>query len=221
LDLYGGDQQLAVTLARPAPQVDVAVFARATRRSEEELRADLDTRIKALDPEIAALVAAVLSEDILDRFCRWPAAQQRHGAVRHGLLAHSLRVACIAERLSEAYGPNGLAHDRDVVIAALLLHDVGKVHTLPAVAGAPLPTGAAECDHVTRSVLMVQAAATRAQCRLPFERLARLTHAILGHHGRREWGAAVEPQTSDAWLVHLADLAESRLWDWSNEEAQP
>jgi 3'-5' exoribonuclease len=166
------------------------------------------------------LVRAVLSDDVLDRFCRWPAAQQRHGAVRHGLLAHSLSVVCIATQLGETYGPDGLKHDRDIVIAASLLHDVGKIYTLPAVAGAPLPEGATECDHVTRSVLMVQDAA-RAQSLLPPERLGKLTHAILGHHGRKEWGAAVEPQSAEAWLVHLADLAESRLWDWSNEEARP
>jgi hypothetical protein len=28
----------------------------------------------------------------------------------------------------------------------------------------------------------------------------------------------VEPQTVEAWLVHLADLAEAQLWQWSTEE---
>ncbi|MGH3630624.1 MAG: hypothetical protein ACRDRL_24690, partial [Sciscionella sp.] len=52
-------------------------------------------------------------------------------------------------------------------------------------------------------------------------RLDNLLHAILAHHGRQEWGAACEPHTVEAWLVHLADLAESRLWAFSNEKAEP
>lgn len=30
-----------------------------------------------------------------------------------------------------------------------------------------------------------------------------------------------EPHTVEAWLVHLADLAEYRLWAHSNEDAVP
>jgi 3'-5' exoribonuclease len=68
--------------------------------------------------------------------------------------------------------------------------------------------------------VMVHAGAARSEPGLDAPCVERLTHAILAHHGRKEWGAPVEPQTVEAWLVHLADLAESRLWDWSNEEEE-
>ncbi len=220
VDLFGGERQLCVTRTRPAPHIDPIVFARATRRSLDDLRPELDTRIARLSSDLGNLVRSVLSGDTLERFCEWPAAQIRHGAVRHGLLAHALLVAEIAERLAEAYGPHGLPHDSELVVAASLLHDVGKIWTLPAVAGGAPPEGAHECDHVTRTVLVVERAAAHAEPAIAPERLARLTHAILAHHGRKEWGAAVEPQTAEAWLVHLADLAESCLWNWSDQEAR-
>jgi 23S rRNA maturation-related 3'-5' exoribonuclease YhaM len=49
-------------------------------------------------------------------------------------------------------------------------------------------------------------------------RLEPLRHIVLAHHGRPEWGAPCEPHTVEAWLVHLADVAEARLWGWSDEE---
>jgi 3'-5' exoribonuclease len=35
-------------------------------------------------------------------------------------------------------------------------------------------------------------------------------HAILAHHGRREWGSPVEPDTRLAYIVHTADMLSAR-----------
>jgi 3'-5' exoribonuclease len=164
---------------------------------------------------MATLVSAVLAGDMLEHFCVWPAAHIRHGAVRHGLLEHSLRVALLAERLADGYG-DVLALDRDLVVAACLLHDVGKVYTLPEVPGGAIPEAAFDADHVTRGVLLVHAGAMELDRPLSAARLDRLTHAILAHHGRKEWGAPVEPRTAEALLVHVADYAESRLSAWAS-----
>jgi 3'-5' exoribonuclease len=133
------------------------------------------------------------------------------------MLAHSVRVAQIARLFPGAY-PDGLAHDESLTIATALLHDVGKTQTLPALAGGALPQEASHFDHVTIGVLMVRAAAERTEPRLPPERLEALLHAILARHGRNEWGAPCKPASVEARLVHLADLAESQLWDWSDED---
>lgn len=219
VDPYQGSPQLSVTRARPEPDMDVARFAHGTRRSEAELVAELERRIVGLDAELAALVRTVLSGEVRERFQTWPAAQMHHGAVRRGLLAHTLRVAELASRLAAGYGPNGLPHDGGLLEAACLLHDVGKVYTLPAVAGAALPKEAAQLDHITLGVLIVRSAAGRAEPALAPARLTALIHAVAAHHGRKEWGAPVEPGTAEAWLLHLADYAESRLWGLANEEA--
>lgn len=41
---------------------------------------------------------------------------------------------------------------------------------------------------------------------LPFEFVMKVTHIMLAHHGRREWGSAVEPKTPEAWILHAADM---------------
>ncbi len=221
VDVFNGERQLRITGALTVPDADLGPFVRATRRSLPALLAELDEVSASLDDQMRVLVQSVLCSDVLDDFCTWPAAHHRHGAVRHGLLAHSLRVAELVQRIADAYGLDGLAYDRSLAVAAALLHDIGKLRTLPALAGAVFPATADLYDHVTLSVLAVERAARLLDDPLPAGRLDNLMHAILAHHGRQEWGAAREPHTVEAWLVHLADLAESRLWAFSNEEATP
>jgi 3'-5' exoribonuclease len=197
--------------------VDIALFARSARRPLQDLQDELEALIGETGNEFSPLVSAVLGGENYVRFCEWPAAQSHHGAVRHGLLAHSIRVARLAQQLAVAYGPDMLTYDAELVIAAALLHDVGKICTLPRIAGGPMPEEARQLDHVTMSVLLTRTAAEQVVPRVSETRLANLLHAILAHHGTREWGAPVEPHSVDAWLVHLADLAEARLWEWSEE----
>ena len=77
-----------------------------------------------------------------------------------------------------SYGDDGLAYDQSLVTVACLLHDTGKVYTLPSIAGGFLPEEAHHINQDAYSILIIRAAATQAEP-LPPERLARLTHAIL------------------------------------------
>lgn len=217
MDVFQGTPQLRLAAATAAPEIDIGLFARAARRPLSELQSELERLIDDAGAELAPLVRAVLSGEAYERFCAWPAAQSHHGAVRHGLLAHSIRVARLAQGLADAYGLDMLTHDHELVIAAALLHDVGKVWTLPRIAGGPMPEQARQLDHVTVGVLMTRSAAERLTPGVSDTRLTALLHAILAHHGTREWGAQVEPHSVEAWLTHLADLAEARLWEWSAE----
>jgi len=217
VDQFQCTPQLQLLSATLASDVDIALFARSARRALEDLQDELETLIMDTGSELASLIRAVLSGDVYERFCLWPAAQSHHGAVRHGLLAHSIRVARLTQSLIAGYGPGMLTCDNELVIAAALLHDVGKVWTLPRIAGGPIPEEARQLDHVTMGVLMTRTAAEQVIPRVSDVRLASLLHAMLAHHGSRDWGAPVEPQSVEAWLVHLADLAEARLWAWSGE----
>lgn len=218
---YNGACQLRVTDARPVAGADLAPFALSIHRPLATLLSELDDRVAQLDAALSALVRQVISGETLERFRTWPAAQYKHGAVRHGLLAHSLRVAAIAESTAAVYGPAALPHDRALVTASALLHDIGKTQTLPPIAGSALPTVASYLDHVTLGALMIRSAAEHLDAPLAPERLEALLHIILAHHGRTEWGAPVEPQTVEAWLVHLADYAESRLWCFTEDAPSP
>jgi len=40
-----------------------------------------------------------------------------------------------------------------------------------------------------------------------------ILHAILSHHGQREWGSPVAPHTKLAWLLHTCDQISARMDD--------
>jgi 23S rRNA maturation-related 3'-5' exoribonuclease YhaM len=82
------------------------------------------------------------------------------------------------------------------------------------------PERARYFDHISLGAMMVKSAAERAEPRLSLEEREALLHAMLAHHGQLTWGSPVVPQTAEAWVVHVADYGESRLWAWTNEEAE-
>jgi 3'-5' exoribonuclease len=43
----------------------------------------------------------------------------------------------------------------------------------------------------------------------PIKKSTELFHLILSHHGKREWGAPVEPLMKEAVLIHQSDMVDS------------
>lgn len=221
VDRFNERLQLRLLDLRPTEKLTLDAFVRTTRTPVSAMTDELDQIIASLSPETAQLVKAVLTGEVFERFCTWPAAHTRHGAVRHGLLSHSLRVARIAVALAELeLDKAASACDRDLVVSASLLHDVGKVYTLPSLPGGAIPEESRLADHVTRGVALVLTAAESIQPGPSPNVLQQLTHILLAHHGQRRWGSPVVPRTVEAWLVHLADYCESHLWQWTGEEPE-
>src|SRR5262249_15540464 len=97
--------------------------------------------------------------------------------------------------------------NRGVVIAATILHDIGKLRELEYhPVEARYTKEGRLIGHILMGRDMVREAAHRING-FPEDMLLRLEHAILAHHGKREFGAPVLPQTLEALLVsHIDDL---------------
>ncbi len=72
--------------------------------------------------------------------------------------------------------------------------------------------------HISRSGLVWQKAAEYS----PFPEFYNdeILHAILSHHGLREWGSPVAPATRLAWMLHLCDSISARLNDCDKKESK-
>ena len=169
--------------------------------------ADLDDLVASIaDTPLRTWVAACLPADVRARLAAMPAAVARHGAAVGGLLAHIVRVARAALALAELAGP---AVDRDVLLAAALLHDLGKLEELQPEPGAGLTERGLLVGHVVLGALAAADAAAAAG--LDRARVDAVFHAALAAHGRLEHGAPVVPATIEALLLHQADRAEAAL----------
>lgn len=157
------------------------------------------------DRDLADVVKKLTS---LQDFLYRPAASFRHHAYVHGLLEHSLSVTGNAigfEMLGEVRSGGW---DMDITIAAGLLHDIGKVQEYT-ITGKRLPAQK-ELGHSLMGCEMFSQAAWSSS--VSESTAQRVKHVIASHHGRQEWGAIVEPQSAEAWLIHAMDLADSHMF---------
>jgi 3'-5' exoribonuclease len=161
-------------------------------------------------PALRLLVETILGEH-LSLFKKMPAAQTFHHPYTSGLLEHvwsMTRIACfLAEHYGKYYDRLDPPLSRGVVIAATILHDIGKLRELEYhPVEARYTKEGRLIGHILMGRDMVREAALRIEG-FPEDMLLRLEHAILSHHGKREFGAPVLPQTLEALLVsHIDDL---------------
>jgi len=177
----------------------------------DDLRATLET---FADPYLKDLVRTLLNVH-RDLFTKMPAAKSFHHAYNAGLLEHvwSLTRICgfLADHYRSYYSKLDPPLDRDLVLAAAIVHDIGKLIELtydPFDPGYSIPGQL--IGHVVIGRDMVRDAARRIDG-FPDETLMLLEHAILSHHGKREWGAPVLPLTIEAILVSFADDLDAKL----------
>lgn len=129
----------------------------------------------------------------------WPAALTVHHAYRGGLLEHVLKLAEVGELLAGAYGADG-----DLLLAAAVLHDIGKVQELHYEGATTYSTRGNLVGHIVLGVGMVRDAA-RSIPGFPDDLLTRIEHLIVSHHGSREHGAPVEPMSLEAFIFSAMD----------------
>jgi 3'-5' exoribonuclease len=147
------------------------------------------------------------------QFERVPGSTSGHHAKLGGLLLHTYEVTNIARQTARTMGAARV--NIDLVVAAALLHDVGKVESYEI---GPCGFGFTPCGlllgHVVLGTLMLERRIAAVRERVCSEgQLLDLQHMILSHHGARELGSPVEPMTTEAEILHWADEASAKATD--------
>lgn len=151
------------------------------------------------------------------RFEECPASLTNHHAILGGLLKHTAEVATIARAISRASGADG-----DLVLAGVLLHDVGKVESYRWDTHFEMTDAGTLLGHVVLGAQLLDRAVQQAvspPC--TDEELLLLQHLILSHHGKHEYGAPVLPMTLEAEVLHFADNASAKSASMAEAIANP
>ena len=218
---YG--MQVEVFEARPANDEDDAAdgysfhdLVEGTDRDPEDLWRRLHDCIEKSidDPKLKQLVLTLL-DDNAALFKKMPAATNFHHGYTGGLLEHvwsMTRIAVFASKhYAEYYWRLNPPLNKCVVVAATVLHDIGKLRELDYhPVEAKYTTPGCLIGHVLIGRDMVRDAAKAIDGFDP-ETLLLLEHAILAHHGRREYGAPVLPQTMEALMVSFIDDLDAKM----------
>ena len=178
VERFDGRLQVQVR-AVEAADVDPARLAPAMRRDADELDGFLDfLAAEIAHPQLATLVRGVLGDgEIREGMRLLPAAgADGHHGYAGGLLEHTVGVATLARETAQLH-PRLRA---DLLLAAALLHDVGRVRELGR-GPSFRPTREGELlGHVQLGVRLIDERAASVE---PAVR-AELLHAVAAHHDR-------------------------------------
>ncbi|MGA2229514.1 MAG: HD domain-containing protein [Tepidisphaeraceae bacterium] len=161
---------------------------------------------------LSAIVQAYLEdEELMNNFCRAPAAMNFHHAFIGGLLEHTLNAMEVADAVCNFYP--GL--NRDLVVVGIFLHDIAKTWELSYDCAFSYTDGGQLVGHVVKSAIWVEQKAQKA-AELLGEPIPRplvdvLQHIILSHHGLPEFGAARIPSTPEAIFVHTIENLDAKM----------
>lgn len=210
---FQGQLQLAVTHIRRVnpPQDRLQGFREedcviSSPRSIDEMWSELTTHLQSIrDPHIRVLLSRITADHEAD-LREWPAAQTIHHAYRGGLLEHKLQMADIARHLARAYGAS-----EDIVLAGVLLHDIGKLQELRyEPSGASYTRDGNLVGHIGLGLILVRETINGISG-FPDDLRSQIEHLIVSHHGTRDHGSPVEPRTVEAFILAAVDELDTRI----------
>jgi 3'-5' exoribonuclease len=215
LQIYNTRPQFIVHKLRRMADVEVefADFFPASARNADEMWAELRAIVSAVpNPHLRALLEAFLDDpDISARFRVAPAAKSIHHAFRAGLLEHVLSLLGLARPIAAHYNAaNCNAVDWSLMVAGIVLHDIGKIYELTYERGFAYSTEGQLIGHIAIAMRMVSDK-LRAFPEFPGNLRTLLEHMILSHHGKLEFGSPKVPQFPEALLLHYLDDMDSKM----------
>ena len=208
---YNGKMSYTVERIRPAyPSEGVSLtdFIPTSQIPPETLYEFCLSKIdKMADSELSALVKEIYA-DKKEKMLWQSAAKSVHHNKVGELLWHVARMAKLAGAIADTYS----LLDRDMLLAGVLLHDIGKLEELSTdeMGITDYTKDGYLFGHALLGIELVKKYAEKLS--VSEEKVRCLTHIIASHHGTREFGAISVPATAEAYAVHCIDLIDSRMY---------
>lgn len=170
------------------------------------------------DEKVGSIVR-ILYEKYKDQLLTSGAAKGFHHNYLGGLLYHTYRMVLSAKTLADVY----TSLDRDLLLSATALHDIGKLrelHTDATGRSTYTPEGHL-LGHINIGSEMISEAARETHC--DPEKVTLLKHCILAHHGQLEFGSPKIPSIPEASMLFCLDLMDSRMemFEQSFKDTEP
>ncbi len=211
VDEYQGHKQLRVEKIRgllPEDEVDMTLLTPTTPKDRTLLWEQFQKMIESIaQPFLLSLLRRIFADEaFVKSFCDAPGGKKWHHAYLGGLLEHTLNVATICERMTKLYPQV----DRDLLIAAALLHDIGKVESYTHGPAFEYTDTGRLLGHIVIGSQLV-AEKIKQFPEFPHELEMRLQHLILSHQGALEQASPVVPMMPEGFLLYYADEIDSKM----------
>jgi len=173
----------------------------ATENAQEDLNQFRRILASIQNPWLQRLLQAFWDDqEFVQQLSDAAAAKKWHHEYRGGLIRHCYEMARLAETMCELYPEL----DRDVLLAGVFLHDLGKLAEMSHDLFVDYTTAGKLIGHLQIGCDMAQAKMAAID-NFPDKLRLQLLHLILSHHGELVNGSPVVPKTLEAIVLHHID----------------
>ncbi|MCA8986122.1 MAG: HD domain-containing protein [Planctomycetaceae bacterium] len=212
--LYNGNLQVILTRIDSVPEesVDITQFQAGTSQDVDQLISQLSDYLNSLESQpLRYLMQLYLSdESILAQLKQAPAGIKAHHAYLGGLLEHIVNLMHAGNAIVPFYP----SVNRDLLLAGIFLHDLGKIRELGYDGTFVYSDEGQLIGHLIIGIEMLNeklAHASRDGHDLAEETVLRLKHMIASHHGTYEFGSPKLPMTPEAVVLHHLDNIDAKV----------
>jgi 3'-5' exoribonuclease len=210
VERYQGKLQLNISdVERVDPEkVDPTLFLPTGPHDVNQLWQQLkDLAGQVKNQHLQRLLQSFLADrTFVEQMKQAPAAKSMHHAYLGGLLEHTVSVTRLLGRVCDHYP----RLDRDLLVTAGILHDIGKLEEFSYKLHLDYTDAGRLLGHVVLGVQRVQEKIDKLKGFPPTLSLT-LQHLMVSHHGEYEFGAPKRPKTLEAFALHHADDLDAKM----------
>ena len=208
--LFNGQKELALEQITPVLErdYDLSDFLPHTKYDIEKMYAELRAAVAEVNnPWLKQLLTGIVDDpSVAPRLRRAPAAMTMHHAFIGGLLEHIVSLLGLGAAMSAHY----TELNADLLVAGVILHDIGKIDELRYARAIDYSTEGRLLGHITLGVEFVHER-IKSIAGFPPRLAVLVEHLILSHHGSHEFGSPSLPQTREAIALHFLDDIDSKM----------
>ncbi|MCR5793028.1 MAG: HD domain-containing protein [Lachnospiraceae bacterium] len=190
-------------------EYDPEEYMPCTKKDKDAMFEELLGFVKSVkETNLRKLLESFFVEDaeFIKMFKGHSAAKSVHHGFIGGLLEHTLGVTRLCDYMAGAYP----VLNRDLLIAAAIFHDIGKVREISAFPENDYTDDGQLLGHIYMGAEMI-GERVREIDGFPVVLANQLKHCILSHHGELEYGSPKKPALAEAVALNFADNTDAKM----------
>ncbi|MCE5251030.1 HD domain-containing protein [bacterium] len=210
LGTYRDKPQARIEKIRPAEETeyDPDRFIPSTPGDIENLKSRVDALVRSIgEPRLKELADSVFgSAQFMKEFVRCPGGAKWHHPYIGGLIEHTVGVAELCDFIAGKHPEL----NRDLLVVAALLHDVGKIKEFSVTTIIEYSDEGRLEGHIVMGERFVRNMCERINGFPPRLKML-LSHLMLAHQGFKEFSSPVVPMIPEGFVLYYADEIDSKL----------
>ncbi len=205
---YKNSLQLKIIKISPLVQseLNISDFIQSTNYSIDTLRNYINDLLSNIKNQNIKIITREMLRYYEKDFYTYPAAVSIHHSFMGGLATHTYGMLKLAEEIVKIYP----ILNKDLLVAGILLHDLGKIeelsgnltneYTLKGKLIGHISIGESRLFEIGKQLGLEDS-----------EELLLLRHIVLSHHGELEFGSPVRPLIIEAEIINFIDNIDARI----------